>query len=134
MGQHNHWPTLARLFQLLKREILWKKKKDINLSDAKKQLISHMHMRILLFKPLLKIYKLVPLMVQGENFIFNACDLKQNFALLSEFLLMKVVQFHLVRPLANVLHLSTEKVVSTWDTEPSKVHIHFWWYRKQSST
>lgn len=41
-------------------------------------------------------------MVQGENFIFNACELliKQYYALLSEFLLMKVVQLHLVRPLA----------------------------------
>lgn len=65
-------------------------------------------------KSLLKIYKLVSLMmVQGENFIFNACDLKQHFAVLLEFLLMKVVQFQLVRPLANVSHLSTEKVVST---------------------
>lgn len=77
-------------------------------------------------KSLLKIYKLVSLMVQGENFIFNACDLKQHFAVLLEFLLMKVVQFQLVRPLANVSHLSTEKVVSTWDTEPRKVRIHFW--------
>lgn len=48
-------------------------------------------------------------MVQGENFIFKACDLKQHHAVLSEFLLMKVVQFHLVRPLANVLHLSTRE-------------------------
>lgn len=64
--------------------------------------------------------------MKGEDFIFDACDLKQHYAVLSEFLLMKVVQCHSVRrPLANILPPSTERVVSTWETEPSKVHFHF---------
>lgn len=47
--------------------------------------------------------------------------------LLSKFLLMKVVQLYLVkRPLASIIHLTTEKADSTWEAEPNKAHSRLW--------